>query len=230
VGSPLSRLRKQVFMIPIKPLDREHTVGASLLANITNIFASKQAPTKSAISNRLFGILLLCTALSAVTSVSAQTEAPTEYEVKAAFIHNIAKFVEWPATAHSGDSLKLCILGHDSFGSTLNALRGKPVGDKVWEVLPANQQINLRKCRVLFIAASESGNLRQILDNIKGEAVLTVGDTDGYAEQGVIINFYLEQNRVRFEINNDAAGRAKLKISSQLLKLARIVAQSGGIK
>jgi hypothetical protein len=175
-------------------------------------------------------ILLLGAALAAVTCVSAQAQAPTEYEVKAAFIHNIAKFVEWPATARTTGPLKLCILGQSPFGSALDALRGKPIGDKVWEVLPANQQTNLRKCNVLFIAASESGNLRKILDDIKDSAVLTVGDTDGYAEQGVMVNFYLDQNRVRIEINNDAAGRARLKISSQLLKLARIVAEAGGMK
>jgi hypothetical protein len=171
--------------------------------------------------------MLLGTALSCA---SAQAGPPTEYEVKAAFIHNIAKFVEWPATARAKGALRLCILGQDSSGGAFDALRGKPIGDAVWEVLPVDRQSNLHQCRVLFIAASESGNLGQVLNDIKGHAVLTVGDSDGFAVQGVMVNFYLEQNRVRFEINNDAAGRAGLRISSQLLKLARIVAEPGGMK
>jgi hypothetical protein len=124
----------------------------------------------------------------------------------------------------------LCILGQNPFGKALDALRGQPIGDKVWEVLPVQPNTNLRKCAVLFIAATESNNLGQIMNDLKDNAVLTIGDTNGYAEQGVMVNFYFEQNRVRFEINNDAAGRAKLKISSQLLKLARIVAEARGKK
>jgi hypothetical protein len=76
---------------------------------------------------------------------------------------------------------------------------------------------------VLFIAASESGNLDRILGSIGNNSVLTIGDSPGYAEQGVMVNFYLEENKVRFEINREAAARARLGISSQLLKLARIV-------
>ncbi len=164
------------------------------------------------------------------TCASAQSELPTEYEVKAAFIHNIAKFVEWPATRDATRTLKLCILGQNPYGSTLDALQGKPIGDKVWEVSSVNPKTNLRNCNVLFIAASESANLGQILNEIKDDAVLTVGDTEGFAGQGVMVNFYVEQGKVRFEINNDAAGRARLKISSNLLKLARLVQNTGGRK
>lgn len=175
-------------------------------------------------------IALLTGTMLVANCMSAQAAPHTEYEVKAAFIHNIAKFVEWPAADRTSKSQRLCIVGQNPFGSALDVLRGKPIGDKVWEVLPANQQTNLRKCAVLFIAASESGNIRQILDDIKGSHVLTMGDSEGYAEEGVMVNFYLEQDKVRFEINRDAAARADFKISSQLLKLARIVAGSGGMK
>jgi hypothetical protein len=173
-------------------------------------------------------MMLLGSALTAGACMSAQAAAPTEYEVKAAFIYNIAKYVEWPAAVRTSGPLNLCILGRNPFGNALEALRGQPVGDKVWEVLPVQPNTNLSKCGVLFIAASESNNLGQILDDLKNTVVLTIGDTNGYAEQGVMVNFYSEHNRVRFEINNDAAGRAGLKISSQLLKLARIVAEPRG--
>jgi hypothetical protein len=160
--------------------------------------------------------------------MEAQAAPPTEYEVKAAFIHNIAKFVEWPAAPPADGKLRLCILGQDPFGAATGVLQGKQVGGSVWEVRSVNLPGDLKACHVLFIAASESGNLRQIHQRIEGAAVLTVGDTPGYAEQGVMVNFYLEENRVRFEINREAAGHAGFRISSQLLKLARIVPEAGG--
>jgi hypothetical protein len=175
------------------------------------------------IFNGIFGFVFL---FFLVLCTSAQAAPPGEYEVKAAFIHNIAKFVDWPP--RSAGSLKLCVIGQDPFGSALDALDAKPIGDTVWEVVRRNT--NLRGCAVLFIPASENNNLKPILTSVQGSAVLTVGDTAGYAEQGVMVNFYLEQNKVRLEINNAAAGRAGFKISSQLLKLARIVAESGEIK
>lgn len=171
----------------------------------------------------------LCAMQLAAPHAVAQTFAPTEYEIKAAFIHNIAKFVEWPAPQSPAKApLMLCILGQDPSGGAFDALYGKQVGGMAWEVAPVNSRASLRECRVLFIAASEAGNLRRILEGIQGSAVLTVGDSDGFAEQGVMVNFYLEQNKVRFEINLAAVKRAGLKISSQLLKLARIIQPTGG--
>ncbi len=178
-------------------------------------------------SNRQVLIMLLGAALAAVTCASIHAGTPTEYEVKTAFIHNIAKFVEWPAPPADG-KLRLCTVGReDPFVRALDTLRGKRVGDKVWEVSPAKADSNLRECAVLFIAASERSNLGQLLDATRGSAVLTVGDSEGYAGLGVMVNFYLDQDRVRFEINAESASRAGLKISSQLLKLARIVHESG---
>lgn len=180
--------------------------------------------------SRQVPVALLGAALATLACASAPAEQPTEYEVKAAFVHNIVKFVEWPETARTDGSLTLCILGKDPSGSALDALRGRHIGNKVWEVSHANPDTNLGRCDVLFIAASESGNLGQILAATKGSAVLTMGDSPGYAQEGVMVNLYLEQNRVRFEINTESVKRARLKISSQLLKLARIIAEPGGVK
>ena len=164
------------------------------------------------------------------TCANVRADQPAEYEVKAAFIHNMAKFIAWPATTRTASSLRLCILGQNPFDRSLDALQGQAIGDKVWEISSVNLQSNLHKCNVLFISASESGNLGEILSKTKGDAVLTIGDTSGFAERGVIVNFFLERDKVRFEINNDAAERAGLKISSKLLKLARIVTDAGGSK
>jgi hypothetical protein len=158
---------------------------------------------------------------------SVHAAPPTEHEVKAAFIHNIAKFVEWPALPRAGDSLRLCIMGQSPLAETAGLLAGKHIGELVWEVRRIGFRESLQECHVLFIAASESDNLRSILKDIRGSGVLTVGDSGGYAERGVMVNFYPEENKVHFEINVDVVRRSGLKISSQLLKLARIVHESG---
>lgn len=174
-------------------------------------------------SNKSF-VVALCAMLSPHIGAAAPL---AEYEVKAAFIHNIAKFVEWPATSSVSGSARLCVAGKDPFGDALDALQGKPVGAANWEVVRVDGGRSLKECRVLFIAASERAHLTRILASIEGSPVLTVGDTEGYAGQGVMVNFYLEENRVRFEINRKAAARAGLAISAQLLKLARIVSGAG---
>lgn len=173
--------------------------------------------------------LFLCLTGACAVTVAAPA---TEYEVKAAFIHNIAKFVEWPAMPKDEKSLMLCVWGKDPFGSaiwTMQDIWGTGGGqhDITWKILFANAQTNLKKCHVLFIAASESDNLHYVLDRVNDSAVLTVGDSEGYGGQGVMVNFYLANNKVRFEINPEAVRRAGLKIGSQLLKLARIVKEEG---
>lgn len=170
------------------------------------------------------------TFLLAMFCANVHAEPQAEYEVKAAFVHNMAKFVEWPAVSHAGGKLQLCILGQSPFTKASGALEGERIDGLVWEVQQVDSRSALQACRVLFIAASESGNLRRVLQGIEGRAVLTVGDSGGYAEQGVMVNFYMGENKVRFEINREAARRAGLKISPQLLKLARIVPDARGIK
>ncbi len=175
--------------------------------------------------------VLLLAVLFGIFCPGAQAASSGAYEVEAAFVHNIAKFVEWPASVGAKGALRLCILGQGPFGKAAeNLLRDKPIDNMVWSVVPVDTSANLRECQVLFIESSEAGNLPRLLDSLKGSPILTVGNTGGYGEQGVIVNFYLEQDKVRFEINNDSAGRAGLKISSQLLKLARIVREAGGMK
>jgi hypothetical protein len=174
-------------------------------------------------------MVLLLAILLGMFCTGAQAAPLGEYEVEAAFVHNIAKFVEWPASVGAKGTLRLCILGQGPFGQAAeNLLSDKPLDNMVWEVAPVSTSADLSECQVLFIEASEAGNLPRLLDSLKDSPVLTVGNTDGYGEQGVIVNFYLEQDKVRFEINLAATNRVGLKISSQLLKLARIVQPKGG--
>jgi len=166
-------------------------------------------------------ILTLLTAISILSSTDAQQSTPTEYEVKAAFIYNLAKFVEWPADANT--TIDLCILGDDPFGSVIDVIQGKPVREKNIVIKRIKSLQQLKTCQILFISNSEKEHLPQILDALGSSNVLTIGDTEEFAQRGVIINFYVEQDKVRFEINLESAKRAGLSISSKLLKLGRIV-------
>ena len=155
-------------------------------------------------------------------SAHAEMREASEYEVKAAFMYNFLKFTEWPHGALDG-TVNLCILGDDPFGNVLDSIEGKGVGPRKVEVYRYSSLKEVGKCHVMFISPSEKWRLDGILRASAGSGILTVGDTEGYAKKGVIINFFMENNRVRFEINLDAARRSGLRVNPHLLGLARIV-------
>jgi hypothetical protein len=152
------------------------------------------------------------------------TERPAaEYEVKAAFLYNFAKFVAWPAGS-GGNEFVITILGEDPFGSALDeALAGKEVERRRVVVHRASRLEDLGRTQILFISDSERSRLPVVLKQVEGLGVLTVGEMDRFAEQGGVIHFRTEDRRVRLVVNTAAAERAGLRISSELLKLARIV-------
>lgn len=157
--------------------------------------------------------------------VSAQSPGHDEYLVKAAFLYSFAKFVEWPPQVFmtADTPITLCIYGTDPFGDALKSIRGKSVKSRALMIKRAARGENLEACHILFISASEQVRLSQLIRHLNGSHVLTIGDMDRFAHAGGIINLVKVQNKVRFEINLDAAQRAGLKISSQLLKLATLV-------
>jgi hypothetical protein len=168
-------------------------------------------------------MLILLAIFSAATESCAGNPKPSEYEVKAAYIYNFAKFVEWPQL-HAGDqAINVCVVGYDPFGPLLATIEGKTVGDRKIAVKRNVSINNIRGCQMVFISASEEDHLARILKVINSSPVLTIGDTEGYAEQGVMINLYMERRTVRFQINQKAATRAGLRIRSNLLKIATIV-------
>lgn len=174
--------------------------------------------------------LLLITAILMISLCSAALAQPddqrfSEYEVKAAFIYNVAKFVEWPdeRAADGRTTINFCILGADPFGKALHTIEGKTVRGKKMQTRSVKSLREARECHMLFISSSEKEQLPRIVAVMRGLPVLTMGDVSGFAQQGVIINFYMENNKVRFEVNEDRVKDSKLAISSQLLKLARIV-------
>lgn len=172
-----------------------------------------------------FIVFILSVVPGAREASCAEPRKPTEYEVKAAYIYNFAKFVEWPSgkSQVAGAPLNVCVVGRDPFGSALDAIEGKVVGGRKIQLRRNPPQQVPGGCAILFISGSESEQVGRVVANLDNSNVLTIGDTEGFAEKGVMINFFMEEKRVRFEINPRAAGRAGLRISSNLLKLARIV-------
>jgi hypothetical protein len=169
----------------------------------------------------LLGVVLLLLA-----STRAQSPTAGEYQVKAAFLYNFAKFVEWPPSSFSNASapLQICIFGRDPFGDGLRALTAdKTVNGRRFEIDTVVDLQHARTCHILFIASSVPIPVKQIVEALGGANVLTVGDTKGFAEQGGMISFVLENDRVQFEVNRKTAEQAGLKISSKLLSVAKLV-------
>ena len=159
----------------------------------------------------------------------ADTAAPTEYQVKAAFIYKFASYVQWPMIPGlvSTRPFVIGIFGKDPFGPSFDQIvRGQTVQGRavVIKRLPGIEDAG--SCDILFISDSEKSNLRRILTVLRDAPVLTVGDMDHFGERGGMINLTTEDNRIRFDINVRAIERARLKAASQLLRLARIVQES----
>jgi hypothetical protein len=156
--------------------------------------------------------------------IAGRAQAATEYQVKAAFLYNFAKFVEWPddAFAKSGGTFIIGVVGDDPFGSDLDdVVSGKSIDGHRIEIRRFHNAGDLRTSHILFICRSERSQIGPILRRVGNAPTLTVADTDGFLGRGGMINFLIEDSKVRFEINPSPAHRAGLKISSKLLQLAR---------
>lgn len=173
--------------------------------------------------------------LTTVFRVHAQNSDPedsSEYLIKAGFIYNFAKFVQWPqaAFAQPDSPIVIGILGTDPFGSMLDrVVAGKKIGGRSFVIRRlewGKDAANLKECDILFVSSSERKHMADVVHTVKHLPVLTIGEAPGFAAGGGVIRFVIEDNRVRFEINVDAAHDAGLDISSRLLTLAKIVSQA----
>jgi YfiR/HmsC-like len=178
-------------------------------------------------------IAILPLLLAAMVLNAQNTSGSAEYLIKAGFIYNFANLVQWPASsfAQPDSPIVIVILGEDHFGSTLDrALEGKKVNARPFVIKRAKSVSELQRelgsqkdCQILYVSSSEMPHLSEAIQMLKGIPVLTIGETPGFARGGGIINLVLEDNKVRFEVNVQAAKEADLNISSRLLALARIV-------
>lgn len=193
-------------------------------------------------------LVLFAAALAAETQTDS--EANREYQIKAAFLYNFIKFVDWPGETSASDKpIIIGIIGKDPFGGAFEPMKDKTAKDKKvivkWfkglDELEKSSQMDksgkhpqiddIRECNLLFICRSEKEKLKETLDLLKDRSVLTVADMQGFLEAGGIINFVIEENKVGFEINITVAKKAKLEIRSNLLRLAkRIVGEDAAKK
>ena len=170
-------------------------------------------------------LLALWIAAAPPKQIAAQNEPPTEYQVKAAYLLNFARFVEWPQGAFesANSPLRICVVGSDPFGNDLDSLvQGERIGNhpvvvarvRIAEALPSN-------CHVAFIP-EDWPEQRRLIEALR-PGVLTVGERPGFLDEGGIIGFVIENRRVRFDVSDAAAANSGLKLNSQLLKVARTV-------
>lgn len=191
------------------------------------------------IKTYIFVVLVLF--MFAVTQTRADSISNREYQIKAAFLYNFIMFVDWPAEklSENNEPIAIGVIGKDPFENAFEPIKDKHAKDRkviikhfkgLEELKKSGQeQMNkeledIRKCHLLFICNSEKPALKEIINLVKEYNILTVGDMDGFLESGGgIINFVVEEGKIRFEINAVAASASKLDIRSQLLRLAKKV-------
>lgn len=163
------------------------------------------------------------TAMLLMTAVNSMaTDANLgEGRLKTAYLHNFIKMVEFPRQLYG--NFNFCILGNVSFSDHLSALDGQPRGAALisLKLLPAHGDMN--GCHALFIPADARGELHDLLEKAENMGILTIGDSEGYTQAGVILNLKLVQGKLRFDVNMKTAHRSSLKISANLLRLAQTI-------
>ena len=169
--------------------------------------------------------VILVWTLVAVPCLWAQGPKPTDYDVKAAYLYNFGRFVEWPdSVATKSDSFNVCVLGQDPFGPALDAtLAGETIGGKNVTARRISSPQEAVNCRILFMSSEEGSRLSKIMEALDKGSVLTVSDMPQFSQRGGMIQFVLEGKKVRFEVNLTAVQRAGLSLSSELLKVATTV-------
>ena len=182
---------------------------------------------RSLASARLFPLsLVIALTVLFLPAGRAGAQEANEYEVKAAYLYNFARFVEWPdnVSLDPNGPLVIAILGRDPFGGEIDRfIQGKTVNGRRLVIKRFSSLEAYEQCHILFVSSSEKRNLPRILAAVRNSGVLTVSETDRFAQIGGIINFITIENSIRFEINQAAAERVGLKISYKLLSLGRVV-------
>jgi hypothetical protein len=188
--------------------------------------AGDQLLRKSNNLKKAISLIAFCGLLFRVANVAGGEVSMTEYQVKALFLLNFTKYVDWPPVSFAGTNTPIIIglYGEDKFGDALKqAVEGKTISGRRIILQRFEKDDESGKCHILFISDSEKKRLGEILDKIRALPVLTVGETDQFMEQGGVINFVKKEGKIRLEINLDAARQAKLEISSKLLSVADVV-------
>ncbi len=158
------------------------------------------------------------------SSWQSHAESP-EYQLKAAFLYNFAKFIEWPADAFSSESspINICITGQESFGSTLDAVTRKTAQNRQIAVKRLPKDGDTKGCHITYFGELEVKKFHELLTASVDRPMLTIGDGSNFLDAGGIIELVSSDNRVQFEVNLDGLKRANIQLNPQLMKLAKSV-------
>lgn len=177
------------------------------------------------LKNRIpFILLTVCFLLSAYPDSRAQSR---ETLIKAGYIEKFTHFVEWPASSNVkpyNDIFTIAIIGYNNISKTLNDIFTKSDSEDIeYKIVEINTIEQIKECKILFISDSEKNNLEEILEYTNGKPILTISDSKGFGEKGVIINMFQEGNYIRYEINRKTLNESGLIINSLLLNYAVII-------
>lgn len=184
------------------------------------------------VSAQILGLRSLTVRLAVIALTAAAVHAHAEgsvmdeYEVKAAFLYNFTKFVEWPPRVfeNSDTPIRICVFGPNLFGHVLQeSVRGKTVDGRTLVVIGIPDARSATGCQILFVSSSERKRFGAILGELRTGGVLTVGESDGFLEEGGVVNLKLDAGKIQIQISINAADQAGLRISSKLLSLAQIM-------
>ena len=181
--------------------------------------------------------LVTSLALAAFLAVAADPDpraGSLELQVKAAFLYNFAKFVEWPSdtrSAGSSGSLAFCVFGDEPlFTALTQSLVGKTINGRALVAVQADGPQRAQRCDIAFIGIAEKKRMDEVLEAFAGTGVLSISDLDQFARHGGMIELTRKADKIRFAVNIDAVNRDGVRISSKLLQLAEVVHQSRGLR
>lgn len=167
--------------------------------------------------------ILIASLLFCVSTLSwAEIDQISEPQIKATYLFNFAKYIDWPSetTSRANSNLTICVLGRSPFGEALNTFAGKVINGRHVVIITTNRLEDIKQCDILYVCPSEKTRLGQILSSVSSRPIVTVSSIKHFISAGGMINFVIINDKVRFEISNANAQRSRLIISAQLLKLA----------
>jgi hypothetical protein len=172
---------------------------------------------------------VLIVAWMLLLGIASGQAKPNEYQVKAVYLYNFGKFIRWPEVSDASNTrFPICVLGEDPFGASLNAtVTGETINGANIVATRISKPEDALNCRIVFISASESSRLKQILSTLDRSSVLTVSDLPQFSQHGGMVGFVFDGKKIRFEVNLTPVEHAGLTFSSELLKLAANVHKSG---
>ena len=208
-------------------MDRSTENNGNLMSRRLPLKLFKSLPGYLALLNLLFFLPVHLIS----TKATAQETVSRAYVIKAGFIYNFTRFVKWPPTENPSErnsEFNICVTGDNPFGSILHRLEEKyRFKERPLKIKLDVSHADLQGCHILFVSFSERFNVEQIVEQTKDFPILTLGDTEGFAERGININLLVAENKVKFQIGKQCLDAKGFKVSSELLDLATIVRGGG---